>query len=169
MTSIEETISILKGLIVACLAVADGSTKPIATQEPKMQDAVRDKARQRRRMAGELEQVVVRLGGDPQFFALAGTNQLLWPAADSDAPADSHGQVGPREKALQELYRRALQAGLPLNIRMLVQRQYVEISALPVRVHQFKPAGGSSAGGGRGWSSMEGAMAKRNSRVYPRE
>ena len=95
-------------------------------------------------MAGELEQAVVRLGGDPRHGGLAGTNQLLWSAAEAVEQPDSWALDGPREEAQRAVYRRALQADLPLNVHMLVQRQHVEISAVRERVRRLEQTQGKT-------------------------
>jgi uncharacterized protein (TIGR02284 family) len=140
MTSILETISILKGLIVACHAIEQACNESTeAMKDPKVNAVRREIIRQQRKMASELEQAVMRLGGDPSHGGLAGTNRLLWP--DSDA-IDEACSCGPREEAQREVYRRALQADLPLNVHMLVQRQNVELSAIRERVRHLEQARG---------------------------
>ena len=70
------------------------------------------------------------LGGDPRHGGLAGASQSLWPHAEAGEPAATSDLDGPGDEAQREVYRRALQADLPLNVRMLVQRQNVEISSI---------------------------------------
>jgi len=143
MTSILETISILKGLIVACHGIEQACNESAeATKDPTVNAVWREIAGQERKMAGELEQAVVRLGGDPRHGGVAGANQLLWSTAEASEEPKSRALGGPREEAQRDVYRRALQADLPLNVHMLVQRQHVEISAVRERVRQLEQVRG---------------------------
>jgi hypothetical protein len=127
MTSIEETISILKGLMVACQAVEHACQEPHAKIE-------------QRQKIDELEQAVKRLGGETIHLGLAGTNDLLWAAAAASQRATSDSTRQACEKMQAAAYCRALQADLPLNIRMLVQRQHVELSTVRARIHSWGQA-----------------------------
>jgi uncharacterized protein (TIGR02284 family) len=148
MTSIQETISILKGLIVACHGIEQGYNESAeAIKDAKVKAVWREIALQEHKMASELEQAVVRLGGDPRHGGLAGASQLLWPDQGTGQEPESRLPDGPREEAQRAIYRSALQADLPLNVHMLVQRQHVEISAVRERVRQLGQTQLQQAGG----------------------
>jgi uncharacterized protein (TIGR02284 family) len=148
MTSVLETISILKGLIVACHATEQACDRfAEATKDPKVKSVWREMMQQQGKMARELDQAVVRLGGDPRHGGVAGTSRLFWPAAEAVEDPASSVAGGPRDEAQREVYRRALQADLPQNVHMLVQRQHVDISAIRERVRQLEQAQSEQAGG----------------------
>ncbi len=115
--------------------------------DPNVKTACGVITRQQHKMVDELEQAVVRLGGDPRHGGLAGNNRLLWSASDHLDEPSSFVVGGWLEAAQREVYLRALHADLPLNVHMLVQRQHIEISAIRERARQLEQAQLEQAGG----------------------
>jgi uncharacterized protein (TIGR02284 family) len=143
MTPILETISILKGLVVACNGIEQACEESFqAANDGNVKAAWNEIAQKQRMMASELEQAVARLGGDTRHSGLVGNHRFLWTAQTvEDSVA---GRCGLLVDAQREVYRRALQANLPLNVQMLVQRQYIEISAVQQRVRQLEQKAGKA-------------------------
>ena len=78
MISTQETLSLLKGLMVACYGIEQACHESAgATKDFKVKLAWNEIAQQEAKMASELEQAIVRLGGDPRHGGLAGKSRVL--------------------------------------------------------------------------------------------
>ncbi len=144
MISTRETVLILKGLMVACHGIEQAcNSSAEEAKDSRLKSGWLEVAWQQGNMASELEQVIARLGGNPRHGGLVGDGVSLWTSTNRidgvEKPATAV-LTGSREDVQRQAYRRALQADLPLHVHMLVQRQYVEISAAAQRMQRLQQA-----------------------------
>jgi uncharacterized protein (TIGR02284 family) len=144
--------------MVACFGIEQACHESAAAaKDLKWKTAWREFAQQESKMAGELEVVIGRLGGDPRHGGLAGASRFFWTSDRATAAAETSPRPvsgSPHEEVQREAYRSALQAELPVHVHMLVQRQNVEISVIRQRMRRLEQA--------------EGKVNAKLSRIVPR-
>lgn len=127
----EEIVSQLRELAAVCRQDERGYLQAAeAIPSSQLQQGLRHYSRQRSRMTAELDEHVARITG----MRLPAT--LQWFGAWADVDALAHGcetavldECARSEAITRERFERALKRDLPLNIRMVVHRQYTEVKA----------------------------------------
>ena len=130
MDNSRETISVLNELIQTS---KDGEAGFKSCAEdinrPELKTLLSERSRRCGRAAADLQQIVRRLGGDPEdSSSLSGTMHRRWVDLKSavtgqdDEAVLSECERG--EDVAKEQYREALQHDLPPDIRTVVQQQY---------------------------------------------
>lgn len=126
-----ETLSILRELAALCRQGERGyASAAEAVGNGPLRDSLRQYGRQRKRLASELEAHVHRLAGEqvPAAVRLFGAWADLATLGTRDDAAIL-AECARSEAITRERFERALDRDLPLNIRMVVHRQYTEIKA----------------------------------------
>ncbi len=149
MPSNEEVISTLNELIGTC---RDGQRGFQTAAEGVADAALRELfyfySRQRGGFAGELQDEVRRLGGDPEESGSAaaalhrGWMEIRAAVAGGDANAVI-GECERGEDAALAGYRAALNVDMPANVRSMVERQFAEVKEAHERVRNLERATGT--------------------------
>ena len=131
MPSDAEVISTLNGLIETCRDGREGfRTAAEGVRSAELRELFHTYARQRASFAGELQDEVRRLGGDPER-----TGSLV---------ATLHrGWMGLR--AALETYRAALDTDLHANVRAMVERQFAEVKEAHNLISNLERRSGAGA------------------------
>ena len=133
MPSDEAVISTLNGLIETCRDGAEGfRTAAEGVKSAELRELFHAYARQRAGFAGELQDEVRRLGGEPeQTGSLVATLHRGWmglrAALEGDDDRAVVGECERGEAVALETYRSALNIDLPANVRAMVERQFAEV------------------------------------------
>ena len=151
MASNEQVISTLNGLIQTCRDGQEGfqaAAEGVASAE--LRDLFLGYSRQRASFAGELQDEVRRLGGDPaDSGSIAGTLHRGWlglTAAVSGRDDDAVVNECERgEDSALANYRAALGVDLPSSVRVLVERQFAEVKEAHDYVRRLKRASEAGA------------------------
>ena len=133
MPSNEEVISTLNGLIETCRDGQEGfRTAAGGVRGAELRELFHDYSRQRASFAGELQDEVRRLGGDPERTgSLAASLHRGWMGlraaveGDDDRAIVSECERG--EDAALAGYRVALGRDMPASVRSIVERQFAEV------------------------------------------
>jgi uncharacterized protein (TIGR02284 family) len=133
MASDEEVISVLNGLIETCRDGQEGfRTAAEGVKRAELRELFHGYARQRAGFAGELQDEVRRLGGEPERAgSLAATLHRGWMGlraaleGGDDRAIISECERG--EDVALGAYRSALDTDMPANVRSLVERQFAEV------------------------------------------
>ena len=133
MASDAEVISTLNGLIETCRDGQEGfRTAAEGVKSAELRELFQTYAHQRAGFAGELQDEVRRLGGDPaQTGSLVATLHRGWMGlraaleGDDDRAVVSECERG--EDVALGAYRSALGRDLPASVRAMVERQFAEI------------------------------------------
>ncbi|MEO5657225.1 MAG: PA2169 family four-helix-bundle protein [Nitrospiria bacterium] len=146
----DHIISTLNNLIETCTDGENGfRTAAESLTNPELMRLCRQYEPQRRRFADELQAEVRRLGGDPERGgSLAGVLHRGWiniKSAVTGGKEDGILQEAQRgEEAALKNYDEALQAGLPPDLRSIIERQRREIHTAYERLREFLPEGAQS-------------------------
>jgi uncharacterized protein (TIGR02284 family) len=133
MPSDAEVISTLNGLIETCRDGQEGfRTAAEGVRGAELRELFHSYARQRAGFAGELQDEVRRLGGDPERTgSLAATLHRGWmglrAALEGDDDRAVLGECERGESIALEAYRSALGTDMPANVRATVERQFAEV------------------------------------------
>ena len=133
MASDAEVISTLNGLIETCRDGQEGFRAAAeGVQSAELRGLFQDYSRQRARFAGELQDEVRRLGGDPERTgSLAATLHRGWMGLRAALEGgDERAVVSECERGEDvalNTYRSALDADMPASVRAMVERQFSEI------------------------------------------
>ena|SRR5687768_13199752 len=133
MASNEQVISTLNGLIETCRDGQEGfRTAAEAVRRAELKEFFHDCSRQRASFAGELQDEVRRLGGEPaDSGSVAGSLHRGWMglrAAATGGDDDSILEECARgEDSALAAYRAALDVDLPASVRAMVERQFAEV------------------------------------------
>ena len=133
MASDEEVISTLNGLIETCRDGQEGFRAAAeGVKSAELRELFRTYARQRAGFAGELQDEVRRLGGDPERSgSLVASLHRGWMGLRAALEgADDRAVVGECERGeavALEAYRAALNRDMPANVRAMVERQFAEV------------------------------------------
>jgi uncharacterized protein (TIGR02284 family) len=129
--STDEPVSVLRELAAVCRQDERGfSGAADAVSRKEVREALRRYGLQRSRLAAELEQHIARLNGDgqPAAVRLFGAWAALSAAAHRDESAVL-AECARSEAITRQRFEWALERDLPLNVRMVVHRQYTDIKA----------------------------------------
>jgi uncharacterized protein (TIGR02284 family) len=119
-------------------------------QGAELKQLFHEYSQQRARFAGELQQEVRRLGGDPEETgSVAASLHRGWiglkaavTGRDDDAVL---AECERGEDSAVANYRDALGTDLPANVRAMVERQFGEVKRAHDRVRSLERAGGAGA------------------------
>jgi uncharacterized protein (TIGR02284 family) len=129
MADREAVIAVLESLIETC---KDGETGYVhaagVVKDERLKEWFGAQSRERHHFLQELKEEVTRLGeSDPDTSgSVAGTLHRAWFETKADVGASDESiisSVETGEKSAADSYQKALQAGLPENIRAIVGRQ----------------------------------------------
>ena len=133
MPSDAEVISTLNNLIETCRDGQEGfRTAAEGVKSAELRELFQGYARQRAGFAGELQDEVRRLGGEPeQTGSLVATLHRGWMGLRAALEGgDQRAVVGECERGEDvalNTYRSALDRDMPANVRAMVERQFAEV------------------------------------------
>ncbi len=152
MADNETVISTLNSLIETCKDGQDGfQTAADGVRNSDLKTLFHTYAQQRAGFAGELQNEVRLLGGDPeQTGSVAATLHRGWINIKSAVTGEDEGAVVSEcergEDAAVSNYRAALDGGnLPVNIHSIVERQFTQIQEAHGRIRTLEKATGTGA------------------------
>lgn len=133
MASDEEVISTLNNLIETCRDGQEGfRTAAEGVKSAELRELFHGYARQRANFAGELQDEVRRLGGDPERSgSIVASLHRGWMGlraaleGNDDRAVVSECERG--EEVALAAYRSALNIDMPANVRAMVERQFAEV------------------------------------------
>ena len=133
MPSDEEVVSTLNNLIETCRDGQEGFRAAAeGVQSAELRELFHGYARQRASFAGELQDEVRRLGGDPERTgSLVASLHRGWMGlraaleGNDDRAVLSECERG--EEVALASYRSALDRDMPANVRVMVERQFAEV------------------------------------------
>ena len=133
MASDAEVISVLNGLIETCRDGQEGfRTAAEGVRGAGMRELFQGYARQRAAFAGELQDEVRRLGGEPeQTGSLVASLHRGWMGLRAALEGGDERAIAAEcergEEVAMSAYRSALDRDMPASVRVLVERQFAEI------------------------------------------
>jgi len=133
MASDAEVVSTLNGLIETCRDGQEGfRTAAEGVRNAELREQFERYSQQRAGFAGELQDEVRRLGGEPESTgSLVASLHRGWmglrAALEGGDERAILGECERGESAALETYRGALGTDLPANVRTTVERQFAEI------------------------------------------
>ncbi len=142
--NVDDTRSILNDLIQTCKDGQQGFQEAANhVKDANVRAMFLEYSQQRSRFAGELQQEVMGLGGDPEKTGTTlGALHRGWidfktkVTGQSDAAAINEAESG--EDAAMSAYQKALEKTLPNNIRDLIEGQYQGVRNAHARVRSLK-------------------------------
>jgi uncharacterized protein (TIGR02284 family) len=148
----KDTRSILNDLIQTCKDGQQGFQEAADhMQDMTVRGMFLEFSQQRSQFAGELQQEVMRLGGEPEKSGTTmGAMHRGWidfkskVTGKSDSAAIHEAESG--EDAAVKAYEKALEKPLPANLRDIVERQYEAVRRTHARVRslEVKTSGGAA-------------------------
>ena len=133
MPSDAEVISTLNNLIETCRDGQEGfRTAAEGVKSAELRELFQGYARQRAGFAGELQDEVRRLGGEPeQTGSLVASLHRGWmglrAALEGGDERAIAGECERGEEVAMSAYRSALDTDMPANVRAMVERQFAEV------------------------------------------
>ncbi len=151
MTSNDDVISTLNGLIETCKDGQNGfQTAADGVKDSAHKTLFHTYGQQRSQFAGELQDAVRGLGGDPEKTgSVAAALHRGWIDIKSavtgkdDAAIVNECERG--EDSAMSNYKEALAMDLPANVRSVVERQYGQVKEAHDRISSMKKANERSA------------------------
>lgn len=149
-TDTDDVISTLNNLIETCKDGQNGfQTAADGVKTSELKTLFHTYAQQRAQFSGELQNEVLRLGGDPEKTgSVAATLHRGWINIKSAVTGSDEGAVIAEcergEDSAVRNYKDALAENLPENIRSIVQSQYAQVQEAHDRIRSLERA--SSAG-----------------------
>ena len=151
MPSDAEVISTLNELIETCRDGQEGfRTAAEGVRGAGLRELFQTYSRQRASFAGELQDEVRRLGGDPERTgSLVASLHRGWMGlraaleGDDDRAVVSECERG--ESVALEAYRSALGRDMPADVRSTVERQFAEVKEAHNRIRNLDRAAGAGA------------------------
>ncbi|HXG91515.1 MAG TPA: PA2169 family four-helix-bundle protein [Blastocatellia bacterium] len=148
----DKIISTLNGLIETCRDGQNGFKEAAENaKSPDLKTFFNQIALERAQCVGELQQEVVRLGGDPENTgSTAAALHRVWMSikgtltGKDDQSILNEAERG--EDSAVKAYEDALKEDLPANIRALVERQFNQIRETHNRVRQLRDAKSATTG-----------------------
>ncbi len=148
----DKIISTLNGLIETCRDGQNGFKEAAENaKSPDLKTFFNQIALERAQCVGELQQEVVRLGGDPENTgSTAAALHRVWMdikgtlTGKDDQSILNEAERG--EDSAVKAYEDALKEDLPANIRALVERQFNQIRETHNRVRQLRDAKSATTG-----------------------
>ncbi len=151
MPSDEEVISTLNGLIETCRDGQEGfRTAAEGVRGAELRELFQAFARQRASFAGELQDEVRRLGGDPERSgSIVASLHRGWMGlraaleGDDDRAVVSECERG--EDVALANYRSALDTDMPAGVRAMVERQFAEVKEAHNLIRNLERRSGAGA------------------------
>lgn len=146
----DEVISTLNNLIETCKDGQEGfRTAADGVKNSELKTLFLGYSQQRAQFAGELQNEVLRLGGDPEKTgSVAATLHRGWIDIKSAVTGEDEGAVIAEcergEDSAVRNYEEAIAAGLPTDVATIVERQYAQVQEAHDRIRSLQQA--SSAG-----------------------
>jgi uncharacterized protein (TIGR02284 family) len=141
-----ETRHVLNGLVETCKDGAEGfKLAASAVKDADLPSELQEYGMQRAEFAYELAETVDAMGSEaPESGSVAGSLHRAWMNIKSAvASSDPHSILAECERgedSAVDAYRNALQAGLPVSIYSLVERQSEEVQRVHDRIRQLRDA-----------------------------
>lgn len=151
MASNGEVISALNNLIATCRDGQEGfQTAAGGVQSGELKQLFHGYSQQRAKFAGELQQEVRRLGGDPETSgSVTASLHRGWIDLKSVITGRDDGSILAEcergEDSAVANYRAALGTDLPAHVRAVVERQFSEVRQAHDHVRSLENAGGAHA------------------------
>lgn len=147
----DDVISTLNGLIETCKDGQDGFKEAAeGVERSDLKSLFYEFSQQRAQFAGELQQLVQQLGGDPENSgSVAAAIHRGWINIKSavtgkdDKAILSECERG--EDSAKNTYKDALEQPLPANVMEVVQRQYQSVQSAHDRVKSLRDAAGNES------------------------
>ncbi len=151
--AIDETdvISTLNNLIETCKDGQNGfQTAAEGVKNSELKTLFHTYSQQRAQFAGELQAEVRRLGGDPEKTgSIAATLHRGWIDIKSAVTGEDENAVISEcergEDSAVRNYQDAINAGLPGDVRSIVERQYTQVKEAHDRIRALERATGAGA------------------------
>jgi uncharacterized protein (TIGR02284 family) len=146
-----DVISTLNNLIETCKDGQNGfQTAADGVKNTELKTLFHAYGQQRAQFAAELQAEVRRLGGDPsQTGSVAATLHRGWinikAAVTGEDEAAVIAECERGEDSAVRNYQEAINAGLPEDIRAIVERQYMEVKEAHDRIRALERASGAGA------------------------
>jgi uncharacterized protein (TIGR02284 family) len=150
-TDYDEIISSLNNLIETCKDGQYGfQTAAEGVKNSELKTLFGTYAQQRAKFAGELQNEVLRLGGEPEKTgSTAASLHRGWINIKSAVTGeDEHAIIAECERGEDSAvrnYDEALKGTLPSNIETIVRRQYAEVKEAHDRIRSLEKASGAGA------------------------
>ena len=148
----DKVISILNDLIETCRDGQAGFKEAAEYAEsPELKPFFRQESLERAQFVGDLQQQVQALGADPgKSGSTTGKVHRAWMTIKGTLLGKDDksilSEVERGEDSAVEAYEDTLREGLPANLRMIVEKQYLHIKGIHDRVKQMRDAKSASAG-----------------------
>lgn len=148
----DKVVSTLNDLIETCRDGQEGFKEASENAtSPELKNFFLGVSRERARFVGELQQEVRTLGADPEKSgSTAAAMHRVWMDIKGSLTGKDDGsilnEVERGEDSAVETYQDALKAGLPSNIRAIVELQFADIKLAHDRVKQMRDAKTAAAG-----------------------
>lgn len=153
MADNDNVISVLNNLIETCKDGQNGyQTAAEGITKSDLKSLFYQYSQQRAQFAGELQNEVRRLGGDPEKTgSIAATLHRGWINIKSAVTGEDENAVLTEcergEDSAVSNYKDALgDANLPTDVRSIVERQYAQVQEAHDRIRNLERATGSSGG-----------------------
>lgn len=145
-TETDDVISTLNNLIETCKDGQNGfQTASEGVKNSELKTLFLGYSQQRAQFAGELQNEVRRLGGDPENSgSVAATLHRGWINIKSTVTGEDEGAVISEcergEDSAVRNYKDALEKNLPQNIRSVVESQYAQVQEAHDRIRTLEKA-----------------------------
>jgi len=148
----DKIISTFNNLIETCRDGQNGFKEASENiKEAQLKTFFNEMSLERAQLAGELQQEVVRLGGDPEKSgSTAAALHRVWMdikgtfTGKDDKSILSECERG--EDSAVEAYEDALKENLPANLASIVERQHMRVKQVHDRIKQLRDAKSASSG-----------------------
>lgn len=147
----DEVISTLNNLIETCKDGQNGfQTASEGVKNSELKTLFSTYSQQRAQFAGELQNEVRRLGGDPeQTGSVAATLHRGWIDIKSAVTGEDEGAVISEcergEDSAVRNYKDAIAANLPADVATIIQRQYGQVKEAHDRIRSLEKATSTGA------------------------
>lgn len=148
----EEVISTLNNLIETCKDGQEGFRQAAeGVERSDLKSVFHEYAQQRAQFAGELQNLVRELGGDPEKTgSLAGSVHRGWINIKSAVTGRDESSILNEcergEDVAKKAYESAFEENLPANVSEVVQRQYNDVKAAHDRIKNLRDSANAAAG-----------------------
>jgi uncharacterized protein (TIGR02284 family) len=151
MASDTQVISMLNNLIQTCLDGEEGfRTAAGGVKASGLKELFSEYSRQRASFAGELQDEVRRLGGEPpDAGSITGSIHRGWLGLKAALTGEDEqaviGECERGEDSALSAYRAALNVDMPASVRSMVERQFAEVKEAHQRIRGLDSAAGAGA------------------------
>jgi uncharacterized protein (TIGR02284 family) len=146
-----DVVSTLNNLIETCKDGQNGfQTASEGVKNSELKTLFLTYSQQRAQFAGELQAEVRRLGGDPENSgSVAASLHRGWINIKSTVTGEDEGAVIAEcergEDSAVRNYKEALEAGLPQDVRSIVETQYAQVKQAHDRIRGLEKASSASS------------------------